>query len=126
MIHKSTFEELLNRNVCVSIDFQKLGRDISKFVKSLHPEIMNEIFQIYWKGKCHYQLRSRASLHPTLVLSVFNGTERVTFLGPQLWETISNESEQLQSLQKFKVAMKKWKSLSCPCIKLYLHGIGFL
>lgn len=47
MIHKSTFEELLNRNVCVSIDFQKLGTGISKFVKSLHPEIMNEIFQIY-------------------------------------------------------------------------------
>ena len=50
MIHKSTFEELLNRNVCVSIDFQKLGMDISKFVKGLHPEIMNEVFQIYWKG----------------------------------------------------------------------------
>ena len=47
MIHKSTFEELLNRNVCVSIDFQKLGMDISKFVKGLHPEIMNEVFQIY-------------------------------------------------------------------------------
>ena len=50
MIHKSTFEELLNRNFCVSIDFQKLGMDISKFVKGLDPEITNEIFQIYWKG----------------------------------------------------------------------------
>ena len=47
MIHKSTFEELLNRNFCVSIDFQKLGMDISKFVKGLDPEITNEIFQIY-------------------------------------------------------------------------------
>ena len=50
MIRKFTLKELLNRNVCVSIDFQKLSLDIFKFVKCLHPDILNEIFQVYSKG----------------------------------------------------------------------------
>ena len=72
------------------------------------------------------KIKSIAWLLAMLVLAVFNSTESIRFLGPKLWETIPNELQQLQSLQKIKIVMKKRTAISCLCIKPYLHGIDFL
>ena len=63
-----------------------------------------------------------------LVNSVYNGIERITFLGPKVWELIPEEVKQKESLNAFKDAIKKWSPTNCPCrlCKYILHGVGFL
>ena len=105
--NKLTFDELLNRDNSVSIhhqNIQTLGIEMLKFVIGLSPEIMKKIFQ--FSEESYYQLRSRASLPIQLVSIVFNGTERLRFLDPKIWEIIPNEFKRLQSLHEFKVAIK--------------------
>ena len=50
-----------------------------------------------------------------MVDSVYNGTETISFLGPEIWELIPTEIKKLFSLNGFKKAIKKWKPVNYPC-----------
>ena len=83
------FNELLVKDGPVSIhhqNLQKLTVKIFKVSRGLSPEIVNQL--------------------------VFSGTEN---LGPKIWVLVSNEMKQLESLGKFRHAIKQWKPTSCPC-----------
>ena len=75
-----------------------------------------------------YELRHRPQFQIPWVHSVFSGTECLKFLGPKIWALVPNEMKQLESLGKFKNAIKQWKPTSSPCrlCKRYIHMIGFL
>ena len=44
----------------------------------------------------------------SLVNSVYNGTEIIALLGPNVWELVPEEVKQKKSLNAFKDAIKKW------------------
>ena len=47
---------------------------------------------------------------------MYYGTEIVTFVGPRIWEIVSDYIEERKSLEKFKLKIKLWKSENCPQI----------
>ena len=126
---KSDFNELLVKDGFLSIhrqNLQKLAIKMFKVSRGLNPEIVNELFQ--FREQIPYQLRERPKCQIPWVHSVFSGTESLKFLGPKVWALVPNEMKQLESLGKFRNAIKQWKPTSCPCrlCKRYIHRIGFL
>ena len=113
---KSNFNELLVKDGPVSIhhqNLQKLTVEIFKVSRGLSPEIVNQLFQ--YREQISYELRQRSQFQIPWVHSVFSGTENLKFLGPKIWVLVSNEMKQLESLGKFRHAIKQWKPTSCPC-----------
>ena len=113
---KSNFNELLVKDGPVSIhhqNLQKLTVEIFKVSRGLSPEIVNQLFQC--REQISYELRQRSQFQIPWVHSVFSGTENLKFLWPKIWVLVSNEIKQLESLGKFRHAIKQWKPTSCPC-----------
>ena len=113
---KSNFNELLVKDGPVSIhhqNLQKLTVEIFKVSRGLSPEIVNQLFQ--YREQISYELRQRSQFQIPWVHSVFSGTENLKFLGPKIWALVSNEMKHLESLGKFRHAIKQWKPTSCPC-----------
>ena len=75
-------------------------------------EIMKEIFRI--REGNGYNLRHQNTFKRPIVNSVYNGTETVSFFGPKIWELIPTEIKELVSLNGFKKAIKKSKSVNYP------------
>ena len=52
------------------------------------------------------------------------GLDAIRNLGPQIWSFIPDEMK----IMKFKLEIKKWKPVNCPCrlCKEYVPGLGFL
>ena len=97
-----------------------------KVSRGLSHDIVNELFQ--FREQMPYDLRQRSQFQIPWVHSVFSGTESLKFLGPKVWALVPNEMKQLESLGKFRNAIKQWKPTSCLCRlrKRYIHRIGFL
>ena len=91
-----------------------------KAFRGLSPEIGNELFQ--FRKKIPWELRQRPWVH-----SVFSGTESFKFLGLKVWALVPDEMKQLESLGKFRNAIKQWKRTSCPSrlCKNIFKGLGF-
>ena len=49
---------------------------------------------------------------------VFLGLGSIRFLGPKIWKSLPNNSKNKESIESFKMAIKKWKPESSPC-RLY-------
>ena len=72
---------------------------------------MNNLFE-----DKHYtgpNLRSQTEL--TKSNSVLYGENSVRYLGPKIWDIIPRELKSLESLGKFKSAIKTWIPLRCQC-----------
>ena len=55
-----------------------------KVSKNLAPPLMHEIFKL--KDQCQYNQRYNSLFSSALVKSVYKGTERLSFLGPKIWD----------------------------------------
>ena len=68
------------------------------------------------------QTLSRPETNVPLVNSVYNGTESIAFLDSKVWDLVSEEVKQKESLTAFKDPLKKWSLTNCPLdyIKMFL------
>ena len=64
---------------------------------------MNEIFEV--RNEHPYNLRRNCQLSRPLV--IYHGTENLTYLGPKVWDILPNIYKNIDSLNKFKAAIKK-------------------
>ena len=57
-----------------------------------------------------------------------HGTESISNLGPKIWDLVSSNLKEIGELDKFKKAIKQWKTDDCPCrlCKVFLHSVGAL
>ena len=87
---------------------------------------MNEIFTLRHQNQ--YNLRNWTYFYFPKVRTVNHGSEGVKNLSPRIWEIISTHIKELDTIDKFKIAVKIWKSGSCPCrlYKVYLQNIGYI
>ena len=77
------------------------------------------------KYQPQYNLRYNALFSRPFFKSVYKGTESLSFLGPKMWDILPDAYEDLNS---FKVALKKWRPVNCPCriCKVYIANVGFV
>ena len=126
--HISTFQELSNKDNSVSIyhrNLQGLATEMFKIHGGFSPDILREIFVP--KISLH-NLRRNNTFKRRQVLSVHKGTESLSFLGPKIWDLVPLEIKRLESLEVFKLKVKKWVPFECPCrlYGTYIKQIGFL
>ena len=91
----------------------------------MSPPIVSNIFT---QKKCHpYNLRLNSQFFSPLVRSVFHGTESISYLGPVIWDILSDCYKNLPNFSVFKNGIKKWKPENCPCrlCKTYISRLGF-
>ena len=86
---------------------------------------MNEVFV---DSQNPYNMRNQPTFEVTNVKSVYNGTETISFRGPQIWSLVPESIKCSQSLAEFKNEIKKWKPVGCKCrlCKIYIPKLGFI
>ena len=62
-----------------------------------------------------YDLRNNSSFKRRRVNSVWHGTESMSYLGPKIWDLVSNEIKESEFLNAFKFKFKRWVPKGCPC-----------
>ena len=96
-----------------------------KVKNEMSPEIIRDIFT---QRINHYNLRHINHFETPFVRTVYNVTESALYLGPKVWDIVSEEYKTLNSLNSFKVSIKNWVSPNYPCrlCKTYVDGVGFI
>ena len=59
---------------------------------------------------------------------MWHGTESVPYLGPKIWDLVTNEIKESESLNGFKFKITRWVPEGCPCkiCKMYLGKVGLI
>ena len=98
---KSTFEELLSKLFSIHHrNLQVFAREMFKIKINMAPETLNEIFQ---NRTLSCNLRKNSSFPIRQVHSIYHGTESLSLPGPKIWELVSDDIKQPDSLEIFKL-----------------------
>ena len=106
-------------------NLQKLETEIFEVKNGLSPELMNDIFEFIGKP---YSLRTTSHFRSRKIRATKYGIETSSYLGPNLWNLVSNEYKTIESLADFKAKIKNWVPENCPgrLCKTYVHQVGFI
>ena len=125
---QSTFKGLLKKDSSFSIHERNvyiLSTERYKVSHNFSPPYMNEIFEV--RNEHSYHLRQNSQFFRPLVKSVYHGTESLSYLGPKVCIIPTKICKNIYGLDKFKKAIKTWKSENCPCriCNKYIANAGF-
>ena len=86
---------------------------------------MNTIFPL---NEDSYNLRNNNLLKTGKVRTVYNGTETVTFRGPEIWSQVPENIKNSTTVNEFKIKIKTWKTTNCKCriCKTFIPNLGFI
>ena len=95
-----------------------------RIYNGIAPEIVTEIFLLRPQGQ--YNLRSWSNFTLPIVRTVNYGIKSTRYLGLKIWESIPANVKEVDTIERFNSAIKKWKPHSCPCrlCETYLQQIG--
>ena len=79
----------------------------------MSPEIMSEVFKL--RDTPCYNLWHTSQFSTVPIHSVYNETELASYFRPKIWEQITAEIKNKESLNGFKKEMEKWKPVERPC-----------
>ena len=125
----SSYKELLDKDNSVPIhrkNLQKLAIEMFKTYTGMAPQITNEVFPRNYALNCN--LHRRPKFASRAINTVHFGSESLSFLGPKIWEMLSLDLKNSDSLDSFKSEKKKnWRPQVCPCrlCKRYIHQVAF-
>ena len=74
---------------------------------------MPEILKL--KDQPHYNIRYNSLFSRPLLKSVNKGTKSLPFLGTKNWDILQDTYKNMPDLNRFKVALKRWRPVNCPC-----------
>ena len=120
----STFAELLDRDNSVTVhqrNIQLVAIEMFKATKELGPKIVRELFTFNQNNNSDRTFSRPNVEHKT------TGENTQAYYGPIVWdEMLPNEYKAIETLKKFKTAIKKWRPDNCPCSLCgeYVHGVG--
>ena len=94
---------MVNKNNSVSIHYrnlQVLATEMFKIYRELSPDILRKIF-VYRISL--YHLRSINTFEKRQVNTAYHGAQMLWLLRPKVWDLVSLELTQLESLEVFKL-----------------------
>ena len=126
---RSSFNAFLEKDGSVSIherNIKILATEMFKVSKNLAPPQMYKIFKL--KDQPHSNLRYNYLFFRPLVKSVYKGAESLSFLRPKIWDILPDTYKDMPDLNRFKLALKRWKPVNCSCriCKVYIASVGFV
>ena len=85
------------------------------------------MINIFTENNNVYDTRNKREFKTENVRTVLNGTETVSYRGPQICETLPNSIKTANSLIKFKAKIKHGKPIECKCrICGIFRNLGFI
>ena len=126
---QSSFETLLEKDGSVSVhnrNLQILATEMYKIKNDLSPLIVTELFE--QRNEQHYDLRKNSQFTIPPIRTVYHGSESISFLGPKIWNILPDRLKNVNSIEAFKMQIKKWKPENCPCrlCKVYVQNVSFV
>ena len=123
-----SFDELLRKDGSFTIherNIQRLATEMFKIKNNMAPKFLNNVFP---NSKNIVNLRQKPTFETSNVKSVYNGTETISFRGPQIWAVLPDDIKNAQTLCEFQAKIKKWKPKGCRCrmCKTYIQHVGFV
>ena len=111
----SSFHDLLRKDNSVSIHHRNIQALVTEMLivkNNIAPEIMKELFA---PKMSQYDLYNNDLFKRRRINFVRPGTESVSYLDPKIWGFGPNEIEESESLNAFKLKIKRWVPEGCPC-----------
>ena len=65
---------------------------------------MNRVFKL--SSDSHYNLRQISQFFRSLVRSVYQGTENISYFGTQIWDILPGDYKTIENLDIFKIKIK--------------------
>ena len=105
-------------------NIQSLAIEMFQIKHGQSPEIFSDIFT---QTTQHYNYRQNRDFRIRSIKSVYHGFESISYLGPKIWEIVSAKIKETNSLNSFKIEIRKWVPQSCLCrlCKQYISSVGF-
>ena len=91
--------------------------EIYNVKNGIAPEILKDIFELQ---NLSYNVRSTCNqFRRENIKTVHYGLQSVRYIGPKIWELVSNNIKYCDSLSKFRKLFKSWKLEACPagCVR---------
>ena len=107
--------ELLTKDRSVTIhhrNIRALAIEIYKVMQAISQAISQPQFV---PRQFNYELRGNNFLERRRVKSLRYGTESLSSLASKIWEILTNEIKDSDTLQIFKAKIQKWVPIECPC-----------
>ena len=111
-----SFETLLETDGSVSVhnqNLQILATEMYKITNDLSPLIVTELFE--QRNEQHYDLRKYCQFTIPPIKTVYHGSESISFLGPKIWNILLDRLKNANSIEAFKMQIRKWKPENCLC-----------
>ena len=123
-----TFEDLLRKDSSFSIhhrNLQKLTVEMYKTQNDKSPSLMKSVFP---QRVIPYNLRNKNTFYSRNVRTVYNGTETLSFRGPQIWALVPEDIKSAKTLNEFKAKIKNWEPRGCTCrlCSDFITNLGFI
>ena len=109
-----------NRNL------QILTTVMYKIKNGISPLIITELFE--QRNEQYYNLRKNSQFTIPQIRTVSHGSEIISFLGPKMWNIFPDRLKNANSIEAFKMQIKKWRPEYCPCrfCKDYVQNVDFV
>ena len=88
----------------------KLVTEFFKVKNGLTPELMNDVFEFIENP---YSLPTTLHFRSRKIRTAKYGIETPSYLGPKLWNVVSNEYKTIESLADFQAKIKTWVPENC-------------
>ena len=130
IIHPMMNYSSKSRQFCVmSIhrkNLQILATEMFRVYTGSATDILNERFSI--KPPSNYNLRNQQEFILRHIKTVHYGLNALAYLGPRIWELLSNNLKILESVEAFKSKTQSWIPENCPCriCESYIYQAGFI
>ena len=126
--YDASFTKLLDMDNSVSThqkNLQKLAIEMFKIKNNFAPPVKNAIFSL---NDNPHNLRNINTFHTRNVRTVYNGTETVTFRGPDIWAQLPQCLKKASTIKEFKAKLKTLKCINCKCriCKTFIPNLGFI
>ena len=107
-------------------NLQILATEMFRVYTGSATDILNERFSI--KPPSNYNLRNQQEFILRHIKTVHYGLNALAYLGPRIWELLSNNLKILESVEAFKSKTKSWIPENCPCriCESHIYQAGFI
>ena len=77
--------------------------------------------ELFTRKNSTYNLRSKSDFVILQVSTVSKGSSSISYYGPITWNLVPEKIRYTDSLEIFKIKIRKWKPKNCPCRNGFLE-----
>ena len=122
------FEGLLEKDNSFIVHYcniQTLCIELYKVFSGQSQTIFSDLFK---RKNIYYNLHSQPDFAIPQVKYVYKGSNSLRYFGPIIWNSITKEIKNCDTLASFVSKIRQWRPNACPCriYKNFIPNVGFI